>query len=354
MQVKSIPKFIKKFWPFLLSVLVFVTLRFAIHNPDLVEKYYSNGIYPFIAKLFSACSNLVPFSLWDIFWVLIILASLSGFFLVLFKKIKFSWYSLKIAGFLALGYSCFYILWGFNYFRPTVETRLELGKTTIDESAFRSILDTIIVHTNSSYLPISNSDYSVIDTEVEKMYYFNSADLGIIYPNGVRRPKKMLFSSYFAKLGVSGYFGPFFNEVHVNRYLLPMEYPFVLAHEKAHQFGITSEAEANLAAYIVCTASGDQRLRYSGYLLMLLYFLTDAQEIPEYKDFIRKIDRAVILDLRFRHRYYKVMQNETLEKMQTATNDAYLKSNHIEGGVKNYNHVVSLVISWHQNLNFRK
>jgi hypothetical protein len=87
---------------------------------------------------------------------------------------------------------------------------------------------------------------------------------------------------------------------------------------------------------------------------MLLYFLTDAQEIPEYKDFIRKIDRAVILDLRFRHRYYKVMQNETLEKMQTATNDAYLKSNHIEGGVKNYNHVVSLVISWHQNLNFRK
>jgi len=44
-----------------------------------------------------------------------------------------------------------------------------------------------------------------------------------------------------------------------------------------------------------------------------------------------------------------VVQNETMEKIQTATNDAYLKTNHVEQGVKNYNQVVSMVIDWYYN-----
>ena len=89
----------------------------------------------------------------------------------------------------------------------------------------------------------------------------------------------MIFSSFYSKMGLSGYFGPFFNEIHVNHYLLPLDYPFVLAHEKAHQFGITSEAEANLVAFVICVRSDDQRLRYSGYQSLLLYFLRDASHL---------------------------------------------------------------------------
>ena len=59
-------------WPFFLAVLVFLSTKFAIRNSGLVEHYFSTGIYPFIAKLFSSFSKLYPFSLWDIFWVLII------------------------------------------------------------------------------------------------------------------------------------------------------------------------------------------------------------------------------------------------------------------------------------------
>ena len=110
----------------------------------------------------------------------------------------------------------------------------------------------------------------------------------------------MLFSSYFAKSGISGYFGPFFNEVHLNSYLLPDDYPFLLAHEKAHQFGISNEAEANLTAFIICTTSDDQRLQYSGYLFLLLYFINDASQLSDYKEYIKKIDKPVIDYIRFR------------------------------------------------------
>jgi uncharacterized membrane protein len=39
--------------------------------------------------------------------------------------------------------------------------------------------------------------------------------------------------------------------------------------------------------------------------------------------------------------------NKTIDKFQTALNDAYLKSNKIEDGVKNYNRVVALVMGWY-------
>ena len=216
---------------------------------------------------------------------------------------------------------------------------------------FRSILDTLIVQSNSTYLTISSSDYSKIDSLVEESYRKNSSDLGINYPNGTRRPKTMLFSNLFLKSGVSGYFGPFFNEIHVNHYLLPIDYPFLLGHEKAHQFGITSEAEANLVAFVICIKSDDQRLKYSGYQSLLLYFLKDASKMKEYKDYLNRIDKRVIGDLRYRQKYYEGKQNKTLSKMQTAANNGYLKVNHIEKGVMNYNQVVSLVISWYYNSN---
>ena len=350
----SAKKFILLSWPFFICALVFLSTIFAVRHSGFVEHYYSEGIYPFIAKCFSFFSSLIPFSLWDVFWILTILLIISGLGLVIFKKMKFGRYILRIAQLLALLYSLFYISWGYNYFRPRIETRIGWEKTKTDEMIFRSILDSLIIQTNYNYIVFSSSDYSDIDMLVEESYRKNSPELGINYPNGKRRPKTMLLSSLFIKSGVTGYFGPFFNEIHVNHYLLPVDYPFVLAHEKAHQFGITSEAEANLYAFIVCITSEDQRLRYSGYQFLLLYFINDATHMKDYKDYLNKIDNSVRKDLRFRQDYYQGKLNKKLSKMQTAANNTYLKVNHIEKGVKNYNQVVSLVLSWYNNSKLKK
>ena len=339
--------------PFLLAVLVFMTVGVAVRNPKLVEHYYSRGVYPEIANSFSQMSNLIPFSLWDTFWMIAIILMVTGIFLALFRRAKWSWLVLRIIQSMALLYACFYMVWGFNYFRPRLETRIGWEKPKPSEAVFRSILDSMIVHTNISCIPVSPADYPVIDQLVEDSYRKNSTLLGINYPNGSRQPKTMLFSSFFAKSGVSGYFGPFFNEIHLNYYLLPMEYSFVLAHEKAHQFGITNEAEANLAAFIVCSTSNDRRLQYSGYVNLLVYFLSDAASLKDAGEYIRRIEKPVIFDLRFQRRHWQGLQNKTLDQVQTAANNAYLKTNHIEEGVKNYNQVVGLVISWYFNENHR-
>jgi len=344
-----IKKFLRLSWPLWLASIVFISTRIAISNSESVDRLYSNRIYPIIARLFSSVSNLVNFSIWDIFWVIIIILIVSGLVLVIFKKIRLGCYLLRILQVLAVLYSLFYLVWGYNYFRPKIQERIGWKVPISDETIFRSILDSLIVQTNKNYISISSSDFPLIDKLIEASFHDQSPSLGIRYPNGSRRPKTMLFSKFYGKLGLSGYFGPFFNEIHVNGNLLPMDYPFLLGHEKAHQFGITSEAEANLVGFVICVKSNDQRLKYSGYLTVLLYFLRDASHFKDYHDFTNKIDKRVIDDIRYRQKYYLGLENNTLSDMQTAANNSYLKINHIEKGVKNYNQVVSLVISWYYN-----
>lgn len=348
-KMVTIRKVVLSVWPFVLAVIVFLTTKISIRNPGFIERYYSEGIYPIIAKFFSFISSLIPFSLWDVFWVFIILLIISGLALVIFKKMKFGRYILRILQLLALLYSFFYLVWGYNYFRPKIEKRVGWEIPKADTLVFHEVLDSIIKQTNSSFIPLKSSDYLQIDTLVEESYRKNSHELKIGYPNGSRRPKIMIFSSLYSKLGLSGYFGPFFNEIHLNYYLLPIDYPYVLAHEKAHQFGITSEAEANLVAFIICVRSDDKRLKYSGYQSLLLYFLRDASRMKGFRDYMSKIDKRVLEDLRYKQKYYDGLENKGLSDIQSAVDNSYLKMNNIEKGVKNYNQVVSLVITWYCN-----
>lgn len=349
MDKERIKRVLLAVWPIILALLVFVLVRIAVNNPELTEEYYSDGFYPFFARSFSSLSRLFPFSVWDLFWFLFILVFLAGVVMVITRRLKLWIFCLKVARVFSLMYAFFYLSWGFNYFRPGIEKRIGLDVIQVDEKLYRSMLDSVIIRTNANYSAIASTDYPEIDREIEKSYSVNSQMLDIAYPNGSRRPKPMLFSNLIAKFGISGYFGPFFNEINLNRRLLPMEYPFLLAHEKAHQFGISSESDANLAAFIICTTSDDPNLKYSGYLALLLYFLEDAQYFKDYREFLGKLDKPVIEELRYRQQYYFGLQNEVMGNAQETVYDAYLKSNHIPHGVENYNQVVELAISWFIN-----
>jgi hypothetical protein len=345
-------KVILNLLPFIFAIITFIIVRLAFKNPQIVESCYSEVIYPVVSIFFSWLNGFFACSLWDIFWVMFFLLLIAGLIAVILKKLKFGKYVLRTIQMIAILYAVFYLLWGFNYFRPDIGTRLGWKSFKPDEVFFRQILDTLITKTNFCRITVSDSDYLSLNTLINESFNKNRSVLKIKFQDVKMRPKKMLFSSFAAKLGLSGYFGPFTNEVNLNSKLLPFDYPFSLAHEEAHKYGIANEAEANLVSFIICTSSDDQRLKYSGYMMLLLYFLNDAEKLSDYTTIIKKIDRNVIDDLRFRRKYYEKLQNKTLEKVSSAANDAYLKANHIKTGIKNYDQVVALTISWYRNSGF--
>ena len=338
----------------IIACTVFGLTWLANRFPEITENWYAQNIYPVIAKIISAATSLISFSIDDIFYIILILTLISLVFLLISKKI-----SLKTAGKIILNgvatvYILFYVLWGFNYFREDLNSRLQIFEQQPNNEAFIKELKNIIECTNNSYCTFERIDKRQVDLDIEESYKKLAPALKLKYPAGKRTDKKITFSSFFAMAGISGYYGPFFNEVHVNKKVLPVEYPFVLAHEKAHQFGITSEAEANFYAWLVCTKSKSKQLQYSANLHILRFFIHQSYQLKEYPEIISKPDKNVKNDfLRIRENWMN-LRNERVDKVASKVNDTYLKTNKVKKGIEDYKGVVKYVMDYSLDSVFQK
>ncbi len=337
-----------------LGILVFLITRIAPHFHSFIEKWYSQKLYVGIAKTFSSISSKIPFSLDDLFYFILFMIILLYLVLPFLKKISVGKSIKFILNILASIYILFYILWGFNYFRSDLNERLGIKKQTPDTGLFTDELKSLIQITNKTYITFDDFDKSEIDLLIENSYKKLAPMLKIKYPQGKRRPKKITFSRFFAKAGISGYYGPFFNEVHVNKFVLPVEYPFVLAHEKAHQFGITSEAEANFYAWLVCASSSSEKLKYSANMTLLRFFLYQGSRLENYNDIIKELNDNVKADYLKISENWQKLRSEKVDKIATKVNDTYLKTNQVEKGIDDYDGVVQLVMDFSTDSAFQK
>jgi len=338
----------------LTAVAVFGLTQLAWLFPGITEKIYSRGIYPVVAILISNISRFVPFSLDDIFYALLFVALVVLIALLIFRKIRWATAGKVLLNVLASVYILFYVLWGFNYFRSDIYNRIGLKKSKANNAEFVAQLRKQVENTNKSWCTFDNWEPEKVDTRIEESYKKLAPALKIKYPAGKRRAKPITMSHFFAQAGISGYYGPFFNEVHVNSRILPIEYPFILAHEKAHQFGITNEAEANFYAWLVCTKSKSKQLQYSANLHVLQYFLYQGYKLDEYNAIIAKLDKRVKNDLKKIREHWMSLRNEKIDKAASKVNDFYLKTNKIKEGVKEYSGVVKFVMDYSNDVGFHE
>lgn len=330
----------------LVAVITFFLTEVASKHPAVVEKFYAGRIYPFIAKIISAWSSLFPFSLGDLFYIALIIFPFLLLFLVLNKKLSWKRLSKILLNSLAAVYIAFYFLWGFNYYRSDLNQRLEIAEQKPDTENFIRVFEKLVEQINSSQTDFEDITKEEIDSLVEVSYKKWAPVLKLQYPAGKRRPKEITLSRFFAQAGISGYYGPFFNEVHVNRYNLPMEYPFVLAHEKAHQFGITSEAEANFYAWVVCSQSESKHLQYSANLAIFRYFLFQGSRLEQLPEIVQKLNEPVKKDFMKIRQHWQELRNEKIDLAASKVNDVYLKSNKVEQGIQDYSGVVKHIMDF--------
>lgn len=337
-----------------ISIITFGLTQLAYRFPALTEKWYSQNLYSLIARTISKASSIVPFSIDDFFYFLLILTFLILIILLIIRKISIIKAGKAAINIIASTYILFYFLWGFNYFREDLYERLDLTQHEPNNKSFIDQLKKQIENTNKSWCSFDNWDIEQVDLSIEESYKTLAQPLKIDYPAGKRRAKKITVSRFFAQAGISGYYGPFFNEIHVNSYILPLEYPFVLAHEKAHQFGITSEAEANFYAWLACTKSHSKQLQYSANLHVLRYFLYQGYQLEEYPGIVAKLDTRVKKDLQAIRENWMNLRNERIDAAASKVNDVYLKTNKIKNGIEEYHGVLKFVMDFSYDTEFQR
>ena len=333
------------------SAVVITSVILFSRNASLSEWYMIN-IYPSVATLLSTVSALFLFSVYDVFIVIAVLYLLKLILFLIIRRTSFKSFLFSLVRFVTILIAWFYFSWGISYFRKDYYSRTNILETSFNADNLRDFATRFINDANKSYVEFEVIEKEEIRKEIEKTYSYINEPLVINYPNGKRRVKKMVFESMFTKMSISGYYGPFFNEIHVNNYSLNLTYPFTLAHEMAHQFGVAKESEANLYAFIVCVNSNDERIRYSAYASTIGYLLNDVRSLlpDEYEEIFYSVKPEIIRDLQRNSEHWLTARDETLSDAQDKAYDAYLKSNRISSGRENYSEVVGLLISSYDSI----
>ena len=355
----------------LIALLILVTLTKMI---PLWGFIYTTRIYPVIGTLLSPISGFFPFAVGDIFialsiaWVILYPIYEIG----LRKKRVFG----RVAEYLLWVYAWFYIAWGLNYSQPNIYVRIGMKPVEVSKAKFKKFAyqyaDSLNALSNASLsnaslcnASLSNARKSISPDSIVDDGLKNRVRDAVLkeynkigYREGINRPfnqhphaKTMVFTPISSMSGVTGSMGPFFCEFTLNGDILAHDYPATYAHEFAHFLGVANEGEANFYSYIVCTASADKQVRFSGYYHIFFHVLNNVFDILGEKEgerFLKHIRPEIIQRARNDRRYWLSKRCKALDAAQDFIFELYLKGNHVAEGRKSYSGVIGLILAWEE------
>ncbi len=348
----------KRYAPWLLPVIPAVGIKIFSFFPDAVEKYYSAGLYPFLARLLRFTFGWIPFSIGDVFYAVVficILAAIVRFIKKAFQRKLYREYLFFCAGQLVSivlwVYVIFNFLWGLNYDRPAIGDQLHLETKPYDKDDLEHLLSTIVFRMNSldSASHASRPDLKKRLFRESTNAYRNYAvhDDAFFYRTPSVKPT--LFGYLGDYLGFSGYYNPFTGEAQVNTTVPVFVQPFTTCHEIGHQLGYAKEEEANFAGYLAAKSSPDPAFRYSVYLDLYLYagsalYMLDSTSFIPYRESLHPEVRQDLRDLKEFNKKYENPFEPIIRRLY----GDYLKANRQPQGMNSYDEVVGLAIAYYE------
>ena len=345
----------------ILLILLSILIKWASWYPGWVERNYSLGLYPWIARVQRFLFGWVPFSLGDLFYaflVLVILFKTYHLSRTLYLRKMNRRYFIRglqqVIFFFLFLYVSFNLLWGLNYNRRGIayQLNLDVKQYTLED------LDTL---TRSLHEKVNHYAGMVTaskrDSLDRKKYLFRGAVKAFEAASRVhsflkyepRSLKPSLYSYLGNYLGFQGYYNPFTGEGQVNTTVPRFLEPFVTAHEIAHQLGYARENEANFVGYIACRYYEDPGFRYSVYYDMYNYAVGEVfrRDTVLGKKFQDALHRQVKEDQEAFRDFYKKYRNP-IEPIVMWGYGQFLKANNQPAGKRSYNEVVAWLIAYYK------
>lgn len=350
--------FIKKYGDLLALLVCLILLQYIQTHPMWIETYYSNGLYPIMGKVQRILLGWLPFSLGDVLIAVAIIWCLYRMVKNIIRwKRERKWAIIRNAllsfAYIVLwAYVGFYVIWGLAYYRMGSSYQLAIEPvqyTTAD-------LDTLLQHLDKRLHEVC-ADSAAIDGEktqnrkvlatLSKQAYDRAAEQYPFLKFEYSSLKPMLLGPLQSYTGYAGYLFPFTGEAHVNFYAPPLDLPFTVCHEMAHQLGYGSESEANMVGFLAARAHRSAWYRYSAYSNMQGYaqlemLNRDTLLFKQYRDQIPallKRDRAINDSFYAKH-------TSPVQPIINWVYEKYLLSNNQPMGIQSYNYVVAWLVAY--------
>jgi len=347
------------------SKIVWITLivlaagiKILSFSSNAVEKYYSTGVYPLIARLERLLFGWIPFSVGDVLYTLAGARLLYGLIMLIRRMIRReagAAYFKAVLGntvFVVLVvYVYFNLSWGLNYDRRGIAYQLQLDVRPYSTNDLDTLLHQVVRQINDAdslghlHRPTLVHHSDLFRGAVGSYGSLSSGDerFGYASPS----VKASLYSYLGDYLGFGGYYNPFTGEAQVNTTMPVFTQPYTTCHEIGHQLGYAKENEANFVGYLSARQSENPAFRYSVYFDLYLYaapelYVRDSMLLKPLK---KQLSAAVKEDFNELRRFNRKYQNPVEPKVR-GLYDSYLRANRQPQGMRTYNEVIAWLIAY--------
>lgn len=333
----------------------FIIIKILARYPEFVEKYYSNGLYPIISKVFRTVFGWIPFSIGDIFY------TIAGILIIryiyknyrLFRS-EYKRVLLDIYIVITITYFAFHLLWGMNYYRLPLYKSLELDRKYTTEELV-NFTEQAIAKANEIQFSITKNDTvkvtlpynakEILDKTLNGYKNFSAKEPQFEFSN--KSIKKSLYSRFLTIMGFSGYINPFTNEAQINSKVPVYKFPVTASHEEAHQIGYSAENEANFIGCMAAFHNDDIYFKYGAYNFIVWHCLKEVyNRNPEEYERLKVTLNSGIQKNYDEVREFWTRNNNPLKPMFKFTFDQFLKANNQSKGILSYSYVVSLLVNY--------
>jgi len=345
----------------IIAAITGVLMAFAKTHTLLIDMFY-----PYTTRLIQTSlanwASGASFCLWQLIVVLLAVVLLASIVVMILLR----WNFVQWLGWVLTGAATLFFLhtgvYGLNSYSGSLadDIRLQVTEFNVTELVEATTYYRDIANELSQNVP-RNADGSVDYPSFEEMAGIAGEGFETlayekyysVFAGSTVPVKELGWADMYTSMGITGMTMPLTGEAAVNPQIPAVTIPFVMCHEMAHRMCIATERDANLAAFLACDAHTDAAFRYSGYYMALRYCYSalatvqtsaaDAAVQSLYAGMTDELRR----DLAEYDDFFASHQNDAATDLATNVNDTYIKVSGDEEGVKSYDQVSDLLVSWY-------
>jgi hypothetical protein len=348
----------KIMWIILVSLVI--VIKIFSRWPGAVERCYSTGLYPVIARVQRLLFGWIPFSVGDLFYAVTAAWLLYSLYFLIWNLVRrqagkayFLSVLRRIVFYLLLLYVVFNISWGLNYDRKGIAAQLQLQVKPYSTAELTDMVKLMVIRLNDldsaaqEHRAALATHRRLFEGAIDSYKKLSDQDSRFAYPLPSVKPS--MFSTVGSYLGFSGYYNPFSGEAQVNMTVPLFSQPYTTCHEIGHQLGYAKENEANFAGFLSARSSDDPAFRYSVYFELYLYaarelYGRDSSLLKPLKQQLRPSIRKDFRELEA----FLIKYRNPFEPVIGRLYGRYLKANRQPQGMQTYNEVVAWLIAYYK------
>ena len=334
----------------------------------IAERFSSlvDMVYPYVTREFQSIlaewSSTVPFTLWQVLVVGMVLAVATTLVLMITLK----WNFVEWLGWVLAGVSCIWLLhtgvYGLNYYAGPISADIRLGSYEFTVEDLEEATIYFRDQANAMALEMERDEngaliYDDFDTlALQAGDGFNTLayeQSGSVFAGSVLPVKQLGWADMYTSMGLLGVTMPLTGEAAVNPQIPVVALPFTMCHEMAHRMCIATENDANFAAFLACIANESKQFQYSAYYMAYRYCYNalrsagTAEAAAAAARVQLDVNTYLQYDLKMYDRFFQTHRDNNAANIADMANDGYIKASGDKNGTASYGQVSIYLVNWY-------